>query len=60
MGNQIPAGIPPIQEITDPLKVVTKLVTTSPKVCLKKQQKIAIKILNKFALLNVFNFQCFN
>ena len=35
MGNQVTPGIPPLQENTDPLKIVT----TSPKKCLKKQQK---------------------
>ena len=33
---------PPVQGIADPLKVVTKLVTTSPEKCLKKQPKIDI------------------
>ena len=42
MGNQIPTGTPPVQGIADPLKVVTKLVTTSPEKCLKKQPKIDI------------------
>ena len=42
MGNQIPTGTPPVQGIADPLKVVTKLVITSPEKCLKKQPKIDI------------------